>query len=173
MTINLESYIREVMDFPKPGIGFKDITPLLLDSRAFRKSIDDFAKALSGKKIDKIASIESRGFIFGGALAHKLGCGHAIVRKQGKLPHKIITESYELEYGTDSVEMHIDAIKEGERVLIIDDLLATGGTAQATARLVEKAGGVVSAIAFVIELAFLEGRKKIEDYEIISLVKYE
>lgn len=173
MNINLESYIREVMDFPKPGIGFKDITPLLLDSKAFRKSIDDLAKALDGKEIDKIVSIESRGFIFGGALAYKLGWGHAIVRKQGKLPHKIITESYELEYGTDSVEMHIDAIKEGERVLIIDDLLATGGTAQATARLVEKAGGVVSAIAFVIELAFLEGRKKIEDYEIISLIKYE
>jgi len=173
MSLKLEEFIREVMDFPKPGIGFKDITPLLLNGTAFKKAVDDIAEAIKGKQIDKIVSIESRGFIFGAGLAYKLGCGQVIIRKEGKLPYQTLTENYELEYGMDTVEMHIDAIRKGEKILIIDDLLATGGTALATAKLVEKAGGVVVAIAFVIELAFLEGAKKLKDYELISLIKYE
>jgi len=173
MNLNLESYIREVMDFPKPGIGFKDITPLLQDASAFRQVIDQLAGALKGKKVDKVACVESRGFLFGAALAYKLNAGIAIIRKKDKLPYKTITESYELEYGTDSIEMHIDAIKPGEQVLIVDDLLATGGTAAATARLVEKAGGKLTAIAFLIELAFLGGVEKLKAYPVISIIKYE
>jgi adenine phosphoribosyltransferase len=173
MNLNLESYIREVMDFPKPGIGFKDITPLLQDASAFRQVIDQLAGALKGKKVDKVACVESRGFLFGAALAYKLNAGIAIIRKKDKLPYKTITESYELEYGTDSIEMHIDAIKPGEQVLIVDDLLATGGTAAATARLVEKAGGKLTAIVFLIELAFLGGVEKLKGYPVISIIKYE
>lgn len=173
MDLNLESYIREVMDFPKPGIGFKDITPLLQDALAFHQAIDQLAGSLKGKKVDKVACVESRGFLFGAALAYKLNAGIAIIRKKDKLPYKTIAESYELEYGTDSIEMHIDAIKPGEQVLIVDDLLATGGTAAATARLVEKAGGKVTAIAFLIELTFLGGVEKLRGYPVISIIKYE
>jgi adenine phosphoribosyltransferase len=173
MSVNLESYIREVMDFPKPGIGFKDITPLLQDASAFHQAIDQLAESLKGKRIDKVACVESRGFIFGAALAYKLNAGIAMIRKKDKLPYKTIDESYELEYGTDSIEMHIDAIKQGEEVLIVDDLLATGGTARATARLVKKAGGKVVAIVFLIELEFLGGIQKLKDYPVISLIKYK
>lgn len=173
MDLNLESYIREVMDFPKPGIGFKDITPLLQDALAFHQAIDQLAGSLKGKKVDKVACVESRGFLFGAALAYKLNAGIAIIRKKDKLPYKTIAESYELEYGTDSIEMHIDAIKPGEQVLIVDDLLATGGTGAATARLVEKAGGKVTAIAFLIELTFLGGVEKLRGYPVISIIKYE
>lgn len=173
MPENLEKYIREVPDFPKPGIGFKDITTLLKDAEGFRLAVDQLAEQLAGVEIDAVAVIESRGFTFGSALAYKLGTGLLLVRKPGKLPARTIREEYSLEYGTDALEIHQDAVGRGQRILIVDDLLATGGTALAVARLVERSGGKVAGVAFVVELDFLNGRRKLEGYKIISLVHYQ
>lgn len=170
---DLAKYIRNVPDFPIKGIGFKDITTLLKEGEAFRRSVDEIANKFDNKIIEKIVCIESRGFLYGAALAYKWNIGLAPVRKPGKLPAETISQEYQLEYGTDSVEIHKDAILPGEKVLIVDDLLATGGTASATAKLVEKLGGNIQGIAFLIELSFLNGREKLKDYEVISIVKYD
>ena len=170
--IDYKSAIRDIPDFPKKGILFRDITTLLGRADIFQKVIDDFAKKYGSKKIQKIAGIESRGFIFGTPLAYKLKAGVIPIRKKGKLPHKIVSASYALEYGTDTLEMHEDAIRPGERVLIVDDLLATGGTARATAELVEKVGGKIVGFAFLIELAFLNGRKNLPGHDVFSLIQY-
>jgi adenine phosphoribosyltransferase len=168
----LKAYIREVPDFPKPGILFYDITTLLQDPLALRMTVDRFAWAFSRKRIDKVVGIESRGFLFGTILAYDLNAGFVPVRKPGKLPYDTVGESYDLEYGSNRLEIHRDAIKPGEKVLIVDDLLATGGTARATARLVETLGGTVEGFGFVIELTFLEGRKKLEGYAVETLLQY-
>ncbi len=170
--MKLEEQIRAIADFPKKGILFRDITTLLGEKKAFRKSINDLAKIVKGKKIDCIVSVESRGFIFGGALAYKLNCGFVPVRKPGKLPAKTYRYSYSLEYGKDTLEIHRDAFLPGAKVLVLDDLLATGGTALASAKLVEKLGGEVKAMIFLIELGALGGRKKIKKYPVYSLIKY-
>jgi len=170
---DLKSCIRDIPNFPKEGIIFKDITTLLKDGESFRKAIDLFAEELRGKKIDIILGIEARGFIFGSALAYKLGCGIAPIRKKGKLPHKTHSITYDLEYGKDTIEIHQDAFRKGASVLIIDDLLATGGTCRACVDLVEKMGGKIEAIAFLIELTALKGREKLKGYPIISLIKDE
>ena len=173
MPIDLAKHIRNVPDFPKKGIGFKDVTTLLNDRDAFKASVDQLARALKGVKIDAIAVVESRGFTFGSALAYKLGAGVILVRKPNKLPAKKIRQEYALEYGTDALEMHRDAVKPGQRVLIVDDLLATGGTALAVAKMVERLKGTVAAAAFVVELDFLKGREKLKKYRVISLVHYD
>ena len=165
--------IRDIPDFPKPGIIFKDITPLLSNGPLFGKTIDLFADRYRGQKIDTVLGIESRGFIVGAALAYKLGAGFSVVRKPGKLPYETHSASYELEYGKDSLEIHIDAISRNARVIIADDLIATGGTAAATAELVSKLGGTVVECAFVIELSFLNGRKKLYPYGVYSVVEYD
>lgn len=168
----LKKIIRDVPNFPKPGIVFKDITPLLKDPQSFRKIIDAFAEQFKNKGIQKIVGIESRGFMFGAALAYQLGIGFIPVRKKGKLPWKTVSQSYDLEYGTDTVEMHADAVEQGESVLVVDDLLATGGTASAVNLLLEKQKAKVFAFAFVVELAFLKGREKLIHGNIFSLVKF-
>lgn len=168
----LKQKIRDVPDFPKPGIVFKDITPLLGDVRSFQAIIDAFAKRYADKQIDAIAAVESRGFIFGAALAYRIDAGFVPVRKKGKLPYKTEFVEYALEYGTDRIEMHHDALHKGSRVLLIDDVLATGGTARAACDLVEKVGGKVVECAFVIELGFLNGREKLKGHEIHSLIQY-
>ena len=167
----ITSLIRDVPDFPKPGILFKDITPLLGDGPAFRLVTDLLAERVQSLRPEKIVGIESRGFLFGAALADRLGIGLAPVRKPGKLPWKSVRETYSLEYGTDALEMHEDAVA-GLRCLVLDDLLATGGTAAATARLVERQGGQVTGFAFVIELGFLGGRTKLGNHELTSLIRY-
>lgn len=164
--------IRDIPDFPKKGIVFKDITPLLADGPAFARVTDEFAKRLEGKPVDKIIGIESRGFIFGAALAHQMGKGFVPVRKPGKLPYQTVREAYSLEYGTDAIEIHRDAIAPGERVVVVDDLLATGGTLGACLSLVRKLGGAVTASLVVVELEFLNGRKRLGDNDVISLVRY-
>ncbi len=169
---NYADYVRNIADFPKKGILFRDITPMLLNSKVFSSVVNEFAKRLKKLNIDKIVAIESRGFIFGGAIANKLGIGLAIVRKPGKLPFETIKETYDLEYGTDSLEMHKDAIKKGERVVIFDDVLATGGTAKATGRLVKRLGGKVVEYDFLIELLPLKGEKKLKGEKIFSLIKF-
>ena len=168
----LKSLIRDVPDFPKPGILFKDITPLLQDPKAFKQIIDELGDYLRSKKVDTIVGIESRGFIFGPALAYKLDIGLVPVRKAGKLPYKVLQESYDLEYGQATLEIHEDAIKPGARVVIIDDLLATGGTANAASKLIQRLGGTVVAAAFIVELEFLGGRKHLSDYDVFSLIQY-
>lgn len=168
----IKSRIRDIPDFPKKGIVFKDITPLLQDRQAFAKVIDALAERYRPQKIDDIVAIESRGFIFGSALAYKLGAAFVPVRKKGKLPHQTVDASYELEYGTAEIEIHTDGIQKGARVVVVDDLLATGGTAEAACRLIEKVGGKVVECAFVVELAFLNGRGKLNGREIFSLVQY-
>lgn len=170
---SIRNAIRDIPDFPRPGIVFKDITPLLGDGPLFAKTIDVLAERYRDKKIDMVLGIESRGFIVGAALAYKLGAGFCVVRKPGKLPYDTHSASYELEYGTDSLEIHIDAIPQNARVLIVDDLIATGGTAAATAQLVSKLGGEVVECAFVIELSFLKGRDKLQPYGVFSLVQYD
>jgi len=170
---DLKSYIREVPDFPKPGINFYDITTLLKDPHALRQTVDRFAWLFTRKPpIDKVAGIESRGFMFGPSLAYSLNAGFVPVRKPGKLPAAKVSQTYELEYGTDRVEMHADAVSPGERVLIVDDVIATGGTALATAKLVESLGGEVVGFGFIIELAFLPGRGRLTGYEVESLIRY-
>lgn len=170
---DLKSCVRDIPNFPKEGIIFKDITTLLKDGKKFREAVDLFAEELKGKKIDIVLGIEARGFIFGAALAYKLGCGIAPIRKKGKLPHKTHSITYDLEYGKDTVEIHQDAFQKGASVLIIDDLLATGGTCRAVIDLVEKMGGKIESIAFLIELTALKGREKLKNYPIISLIKDE
>jgi adenine phosphoribosyltransferase len=172
MSIDLKSYIRDIPDFPKEGILFKDITTLTGDKDAFKHVIDILAQRYKGARLDKIVAADARGFIFGGALAYALGIGFVPVRKKGKLPHTTISASYELEYGTDSLHMHEDAIKESESILLIDDLLATGGTAKAMCELIEQLKGKVYEIAFVIELSALKGREKLSGYNIFSLITY-
>jgi adenine phosphoribosyltransferase len=170
--MNLETIIRDVPDFPKKGIIFKDITTLLQNGEALRLALNQMMKKYLDAKIDKVVGIEARGFIFGGVLAYKLGCGFIPARKPGKLPYRSIREEYTLEYGTNSLEIHEDSIQPGQKVLIVDDLLATGGTAQAAARLAEKLGGEVAGIEFLIELAFLHGRDKLLKYPVHSLITY-
>ena len=169
----IKSKIRDIVDFPREGIVFKDITTVLSNPTAFKHCVDLLAKNFEKQKIDYIAGIESRGFIFGSALAYKLGVGFIPIRKPGKLPSKTERVSYDLEYGKDSLEIHTDAVNPGERVLIVDDLLATGGTAEAAIKLVKKIGGIIIGIAFVIELEFLKGRKKLpEDCKITRLISF-
>jgi adenine phosphoribosyltransferase len=168
----LKKYIRDIPDFPKKGIIFKDITTLLKESKPFKKVIDILYKRYRSKKIDKVVAIESRGFIFGGALATKLGAGFIPVRKKGKLPAATHSVTYDLEYGTDTLEMHRDAIEKGEKVLLIDDLLATGGTASSVCSLVEDVGGEIVELAFLIELDFLHGRDRLKGYKVFSMINY-
>jgi adenine phosphoribosyltransferase len=169
----LKAKIRDIKDFPTEGILFKDITTLLKDARAFRYVLDQLATAYIQSRVEVVVAIESRGFGVGGALARELGAGFVPVRKLGKLPAKTIEVEYELEYGRDALAMHEDAIAPGQRVLVVDDLLATGGTMAATLRLVEESGGLVVGVAFLIELAFLHGREKLKDYSVSSLIVYE
>jgi adenine phosphoribosyltransferase len=164
--------IRDVPDFPQPGILFKDITPVLADAEALREIIGAMKETIQGYAPDLIVGIESRGFIFGVPIAHDLGLGFAPVRKLGKLPYRTIRQEYALEYGTNTVEMHIDAVKPGQRVVIVDDLLATGGTAAAAALLVEELGGEVAALSFVVELGFLRGRERLEGRSVHALICY-
>lgn len=168
----LKSYIRNIPDFPKPGILFRDITTLLKDKKAFKAAISGLAKQFKGKKIATVVAVEARGFILGGAIAEKLGAGFVPVRKRGKLPWRTDSVTYELEYGTDSLEMHHDAINPGDRVLIVDDLLATGGTVRAVTELVKKFHGEIVGIAFLIELADLKGKEKLKGFPVFSLIKY-
>jgi len=168
----LKRYIRNIPDFPKKGVLFKDITTLLKNRAKFKEVIDTFYDKYKDKKIEAVAAAEARGFIIAGALAYKLNCSFVPVRKKGKLPYETIDVTYELEYGTDTLCVHKDAIKAGERVLIIDDLLATGGTAKAICDLVKKAGGDIIAVAFMIELSDLKGRDKLKGYDIFSLIIY-
>jgi len=170
---SIRGAIRDIPDFPKPGIVFKDITPLLSNGALFGKTIDLMAERYRGQRIDTVLGIESRGFIVGAALAYKLGAGFTVVRKPGKLPYETHSASYALEYGTDTLEIHTDAIARGTRVIIADDLIATGGTAAATAELVSKLGGTVVECAFVIELSFLGGRKKLQPYGVYSILHYD
>jgi adenine phosphoribosyltransferase len=170
---DLKKLIREVPDFPKPGINFYDITTLLKDPAGFEEAIDSLTELCRGMDVDTVIGVESRGFIFGAPLAYQLGVGFIPVRKPKKLPSDIVSVSYELEYGTDSLEMHKDAIGEGHNVLIVDDLLATGGTARAVVDLVEKVGGKVAGLLFVVELTFLNGRAKFDGYNVRSLVSYD
>jgi adenine phosphoribosyltransferase len=170
---SIRQAIRDIPDFPKPGIVFKDITPLLGNGPLFAKTINVLAERYHEEKIDTVLGIESRGFIVGAALAYKLRAGFCIVRKPGKLPYDTHTASYELEYGTDSLEIHIDAIPANARVVIADDLIATGGTAAATAQLVSKLGAKVVECAFVIELSFVRGRDKLKPYGVFSILQYD
>ena len=168
----LKSRIRHVPDFPKPGILFYDVTTLLRDPQGFKLAIDSLAMPFQGKPIDVVVGIESRGFILGSAVADRIGAGFVPVRKLGKLPSKTIRASYALEYGTDSLEMHADGVDPGQRVLIVDDLLATGGTARATVDLVKEVGGRVEGLAFLIELLALEGRKRLPGENVLAVLQY-
>ncbi len=172
-TEGLKALIRTVPDFPKPGILFYDITTLLKDKTGFAQLIDSFAAYYIGKEIDLVLGIEARGFIFGPALAYRLTAGFVPVRKPRKLPAPTAKVSYELEYGTDSLEIHLDAIQPGDRVVIVDDLLATGGTMEATVQLVRQLGGEIAGLAFAIELDFLKGRRKFTEYDVFSLLHYD
>jgi adenine phosphoribosyltransferase len=169
----LSSYVRDIPDFPSPGVVFKDITPLLADHGAFSTAIDGLSDAFAGQRVDRVLGVEARGFIVGAPVAYRFGAGFTPVRKAGKLPWHVEQEEYALEYGTDLLEIHRDAVAPGERVLVIDDVLATGGTAAATARLVEKLGAEVVGFGFVIELTFLHGRAKLAGHDIVSLITYE
>jgi adenine phosphoribosyltransferase len=170
---HLKKLIREVPDFPKPGINFYDITTLLKDENGFKQTIDGLANQFKGEKIDTMIGVESRGFIFAAPLAYQLGAGFVPVRKPKKLPAEKVSVSYDLEYGQDTLEMHKDAVGEGQRVLIVDDLLATGGTARAVVDLVEGLGGIVVGLSFVVELNFLNGRAKFEGHNVKSLLSYD
>jgi len=169
----LEKSIRNIPDFPKKGILFRDVTTLIQNKDAFKKSVDLLAKKYKGKGIDKVVGVEARGFIFGAAVAHRIQAGFVPVRKKGKLPAKTISTTYQLEYGTDTLEIHQDAIRPNEKVLIIDDLLATGGTVKAVIDLVNQLGGKISGIGFIIELVDLKGKDKFKEYPVFSLVKFE
>jgi len=173
--MNLTDVIRTIPDYPKPGIQFRDVTTLLADARGFRRAVDEMVQPYAGRKIDKVAGVEARGFILGGAIAHQLSCGFVPVRKKGKLPGATIAEDYDLEYGTDTIEMHLDAIAEGETVLLVDDLIATGGTAAAAISLLKRAGADIVGAAFVIDLPDLGGAKKIEamGVAVTSLVAFD
>jgi adenine phosphoribosyltransferase len=168
----LKASIRDVPDFPKPGIVFKDITPILANGQLFRLAVTIFAERYQRKSVERIVAVDARGFIFGGALAHYLGIGMTIVRKKGKLPYTSHAQEYALEYGHAVLEMHTDAIEKHQRVVIIDDLLATGGTAEAAALLVEKCGGEIVELAFLVELSFLKGRERLAKYPVFSAISY-
>ena len=172
---SLRDVIRTIPDYPKPGIMFRDITTLLTDAQGFRRAVDEMVQPLAGAKIDKVAGIEARGFILGGAIAHQLSVGFVPVRKKGKLPFKTIAEEYELEYGTDEIEIHIDSVEKGERILLVDDLIATGGTALAAVSLLERAGGEVVLCSFVVDLPDLGGADKLRKAgkSVASLVEFE
>jgi len=170
--INLQDYIRDIQDFPKLGVLFKDITPLLANKDASEACINNLEALVNGEKIDKVVAIESRGFFFGMLLAQRLDAGFVPIRKSGKLPYKTVVEPYSLEYGMDVIEMHEDAIKKGERVLLHDDVLATGGTANAACKLIEKLGGIVVQCNFIIEIQFLRGADKLKRYDVRPLISY-
>jgi len=172
MTESLKQMIRDVPDFPKQGILFKDITTVLADGASYRKVIDLLADRYEGHGIDRVVAVEARGFILGAPLAYKLGAGFVPVRKKGKLPYKTLQTSYDLEYGQDTLEIHEDALVKGHKVLVVDDLLATGGTVGAVVKLVERLGGSVEELAFMIELEFLHGRAKLAPHRVHSLIKY-
>ncbi len=173
MSFDLSAHIRDIPDFPKKGIIFKDITTLLKNPEAFREAAEQLYAAVPDKNIDKVVAIESRGFIFGTLLAERLNAGFVPVRKPGKLPAQTLRAEYLLEYGTDTLEIHQDAINPGERVLLHDDLLATGGTARAACQLIEQLGGQVVHISFLLELGFLKGKEKLTDYTVSSIIKYD
>ena len=172
---DLRSYIRTIEDYPKPGIRFRDITTLLGSARAFRQSVDELVQPWAGSKIDKVAGIEARGFIIGGAIAHQVSAGFVPIRKKGKLPHETVSVAYSLEYGVDEMEMHKDALAEGESVILVDDLIATGGTAEGAVKLLRQMGANIVAACFVIDLPDLGGRRKLEDLgvQVRTLVSYE
>lgn len=170
--LDFKQYVREVQNWPKEGVNFKDITPLLQDKAAFKETIDKLAEPYINKEIDVVVGIDARGFLFASAIAYKLGAGLAIVRKKGKLPRKAISQEYALEYASNIIEMHEDAIKPGQKVLIVDDVLATGGTMEATCELVKQLGGEIVGISFLITLSFLDGMKKMEGYDVKSLLTY-
>ena len=173
MAKDLKKVIRSIPDFPKPGIVFRDITKLLANTEAFHCALDLFEKYFRSRGVTRIAAIDSRGFIFGGALADRLGVPLVLIRKKGKLPYATIGQEYSLEYGTDSLEIHTDAIRKNDKVAVLDDLLATGGTLEASCRLVERLGGEVVAVSVLIELSFLKGREKLRAYDVKSLVDYD
>ena len=168
----LKTKIRDIPDFPKPGVLFRDITPLLADPACLRYAVDAIADHYQGERIDLVLGAEARGFILGAAIAYRLGAGFIPARKPGKLPHKVTSAEYALEYGTDSLEMHQDAVTPGHSVLIVDDVLATGGTASAKIELVNKLGGCVAGVAFLIELSFLNGRERLSGQDVFSLITY-
>lgn len=168
----LREHVRDIPDYPKPGVVFKDITPLMADASAFSAGVDALAAPFEADPLDKVLGVEARGFVFAAPVAHHHKAGFVPVRKAGKLPWEIEREEYELEYGTDLLEIHRDAVHPGERVLIVDDVLATGGTAAAAVRLVERLGGVVVGLTFLVELEFLEGRKRLDGYSVHSVVTY-
>lgn len=170
--IDLKSQIREIPNYPKSGINFKDITPLLQDAQAFRQTIDSLVKQFKNKGVQKVVGIDARGFLLASAVAYRLGAGLAIVRKKGKLPALAIACDYDLEYGKATIEMHKDAIRPGEKVIVIDDVLATGGTALTATKLVKKLKGNIVGLGFLIELEFLKGKKKLNRYPVFSLIKY-
>ncbi|MFC1485185.1 adenine phosphoribosyltransferase [bacterium] len=170
---DLRDIIRDIPDFPKKGVMFKDITTLLKDKHSFRRAIDLFYKHYKDKHIDVVVSVESRGFIFGSVLAYKLNAGFVPVRKPGKLPHHTISESYELEYGVDILEIHSDSLHKGQNVLVIDDLLATGGTLEAVISIVSKLEANIVGIGFLIELLFLNGRERLKDFDVFSIIQYD
>jgi adenine phosphoribosyltransferase len=169
----LKKVIREVPDYPKKGILFYDITTLVKDPKAFAQALDAMCQRYIGQEIDAVVGVESRGFIFGAAMAYRMGTGFIMIRKPGKLPADVISETYALEYGEDTIEMHRDAVGKGQKVLVVDDLLATGGTAAAACKLIEKAGGEVAECCFMIELNFLDGRKKLDGQKVFSLLQYD
>ncbi len=169
---DLKKCIRDIPDFPKEGIIFKDITTLLKDKEAFKKSIDLLAKKFRKENIQAVVGVEARGFIFGAVLAYKLKVGFIPIRKKGKLPHKTRSVTYQLEYGSDTLEIHEDALSPGTRVLIVDDLLATGGTIKAVSDLVQAQGAVIAGVAFLVELSFLKGKEKLKNFEVYSVLKY-
>ncbi len=168
----LEEYVTTIPDFPKKGIMFRDVTTILSDKDGFKLAIDSLIEALEGVDFDLIIGSESRGFVFGAPVAYAMNKGFILVRKKGKLPREVISEDYDLEYGTATLEMHVDSIKKGQKVVIIDDLVATGGTTEAVIRLVEREGGEVVKIGFVMELEGLKGREKLKDYDVFSIIKY-
>ena len=170
---DLKALVREIPDFPKPGISFKDITTVLKDGAAFRKTVQEMAAPFRQAGVEAVVGVESRGFILGAPIAYELGCGFVLVRKPGKLPSETISTTYQLEYGTDTLEIHTDAIAPGQRVLLVDDLLATGGTISAAAELVRKLSGEIVGFSFFIELAFLKGRERLQGYRVHSLVTYD
>ncbi len=170
-SVDFSSFVRDIPDFPKPGIVFKDITPLLLDGEAFRAAIGGLAEIAPGEAALVIASPEARGFIFGATLATHRGSGFVPIRKPNKLPYEVASVSYDLEYGQDTVEMHVDAVQPGDHVLLVDDVLATGGTMAACAELIESRGGIVGGCLFFLELTFLDGRSKLKDYAVRSLLE--
>jgi adenine phosphoribosyltransferase len=170
--VRLEDWVRDIPDFPQKGVLFKDITPLLQDPKAFHVAMDRLAAHYGGAGIEAVVGVESRGFIFGAPLAYLLNCGFVPVRKFGKLPSETVSVEYALEYGTNVVELHVDAIKPGQRVLIVDDLLATGGTVSASIELVEKMGGHIAGIAFLVELGFLKGRERLTGHDVFALIQY-